>query len=73
MPAIRGGIISSFAYQVDIDVLLGNNVAEHGMFREYYGCWKAYIPDWIGRKYKSAWLKERGSGIGKEISYSREI
>ena len=33
----------SFAYQVDMDVLLGNNVAEHGMFREYYGCWKAYI------------------------------
>lgn len=33
----------SFAYQVDMDVLLGNNMAEHGMFREYYGCWKAYI------------------------------
>ncbi len=33
----------SFAYQVDMDVLLGSNVAEHGMFREYYGCWKAYI------------------------------
>lgn len=33
----------SFAYQVDMDVLLGSNVSEHGMFREYYGCWKAYI------------------------------
>lgn len=33
----------SFAYQIDMDVLLGNGGAEHGMFREYYSCWKAYI------------------------------
>ena len=33
----------SFAYQIDMDVLSGQNDMEHGMFRNYYDCWKGYI------------------------------
>ncbi len=33
----------SFAYQIDMEVLLRDGNTNHGMFRNYYGCWKAYI------------------------------
>ncbi|HBA68655.1 MAG TPA: hypothetical protein DCZ40_04770, partial [Lachnospiraceae bacterium] len=33
----------SFAYQIDMDALLESGVTGHGMYREYYSCWKTYI------------------------------
>ena len=33
----------SFAYQVNMDALCGNEIIQNGMFRNYYDCWKEYI------------------------------
>lgn len=33
----------SFAYEIDMDTLLLEGNTDHGMFRDYYGCWRSYI------------------------------